>query len=122
LFKGCPQAIRESGRWWITVAQGMVGIAIGAIALVSPVDTRTTLGWLFAVWAVVIGILEISTAIRRRRSLPSVFVYSIGHGVLSVALGTLTAFFHIALGALLIYALVQGFWLMIRLGFRLRTS
>ena len=114
-----------SGRWWVTIAQGAVGIVIGVIAFVYPGLTATTLGLLIALWAVVTGIFEISTAIRLRRSLPNELFLIIA-GVLSVAVGLLLAVFPLgavigAIYLIAIYAFVSGFAL-IGLAFRLRRS
>ena len=123
IVQGLPIAHSGTARRGYAVAQGAVGIFIGLLALAFSDVTRTTLVHLIVIWAAFTGVLEIAAAIRLRRSLPNEFPYAFGHGVFSVALGTLVGVFSFpALGALRIYALVSGIGLMVALAFRRRTS
>lgn len=55
-------------RIWLVV-QGVAGIMIGVLAFVWPGVTALALLWLIAIWAIVIGVLEVIAAVRLRREL-----------------------------------------------------
>lgn len=83
--------IREQGKpIWSWLAIGMLGIICGLIALIWPGLTAVTLLLLIAVWAVVVGVLQIVAAIRWRRRLTNEW-WLILSGVLSVVFGVLIA-------------------------------
>jgi uncharacterized membrane protein HdeD (DUF308 family) len=123
------QAVRFAhpgrARWWWTIAQGVVGIAIGVATFVVPGITAQTLGLLIAAWAIATGVLEIGTAIRLRREIENEF-FLIVAGIASLVLGLVLAAF--PLGALIAvvylvaaYAFVAGIAL-VALAFRLRSG
>jgi uncharacterized membrane protein HdeD (DUF308 family) len=75
-----------------------------------------------AIWAIVTGILEISAAVRLRRSLPDEFNFLVAHGALSVVLGVKFVVDSFSVRSLGIYALVSGFTLIIGLLVRRRNE
>jgi uncharacterized membrane protein HdeD (DUF308 family) len=117
LIQGLPVGHSGQDKWRLTVAQGVVGIVAGLIgiqvALVLHDVATATPAHLIAIWALVTGILEISTAVRLRRSLPNEFVFLVTHGALSVALGMKFAVDPQSFHSFGIYALVSGLGLII---------
>ena len=57
---------RQSQRWWLLLIEGLVSIAVGVITFAL---TIVVLLYLVAIWACVIGLLEIVTALWRWRTL-----------------------------------------------------
>jgi uncharacterized membrane protein HdeD (DUF308 family) len=110
-------------RSWLVVAEGVIGVLVGIVAVLFPAITAFALLLLAAGWAIVTGILEIVTAVGMRRVIQNEFwlglagVASIVFGILLVAnprAGLLVLTWLI--GA---YALVWGV-IQLALAFRLR--
>lgn len=59
----------DSGSRLWALLQGLAGIIVGVLAFVWPGITALALLWLIAIWAIVIGLLEIIAAVRLRREL-----------------------------------------------------
>src|SRR5947209_17801408 len=58
-------SVRERGflrSWWVLLLEGIVGIIIGILAFALPGVTALVLLYLVAVWALLTGIIEISSA------------------------------------------------------------
>ncbi|GAA4535895.1 HdeD family acid-resistance protein [Amycolatopsis samaneae] len=112
-------------RRWGTIFAGVLGILAGILTLVWPAITALTLALLVGIWAVVTGIMEISTAIRLRKWIRGEVFLGLA-GVLSVVLGVLI-FVRPDAGALVIavmagiYALIFGI-IMLILAFQLYRS
>ncbi|MCG5212712.1 HdeD family acid-resistance protein [Streptosporangium sp. KLBMP 9127] len=117
-FGGTP----GESRWWLAIA-GVLGIVAGIIALVWPGITALALLMLIAIWAVVIGIIEIIAGIRLRKEIQGEWMFILS-GVLAVVFGVLL-FVWPATGALAVtwligaMALVYGISLLV-LAFRVR--
>lgn len=116
---------RSQARWWALVLEGLLGVAIGTVALVWPDISSLALLYLIAFWSAGTGLLEIATAIRLRKQIQGE-VLLILQGVLSVLLGLILVLFP-ASGALVIawligfYALLIGGVLLV-LAFRFRKQ
>jgi uncharacterized membrane protein HdeD (DUF308 family) len=54
------------GRWWVMLLRGLTAVAFGTLALAGPRATHATLVMLFAMYALVHGILSIAAAIGGR--------------------------------------------------------
>lgn len=114
---------RSSDRWWVLLLEGLLGLAAGVIAFVSPGSTALVLLAVIAAWAILTGILEIVAAIRLRQEIENEWLLGLS-GAASIIFGLLLA---IWLGAGLLtitwiigaYAIVFGV-LMLLLAFRLR--
>ncbi|HEX5039841.1 MAG TPA: HdeD family acid-resistance protein [Candidatus Limnocylindria bacterium] len=116
---------RTSDRnWWLAILEGIVGIAVGVIALFVPWFATQVLVILIGAWAIVTGIVEIVMAIRLREQIKGEFWMGLA-GVASILFGVLLFVFPRAgvlslvwlIGA---FAIVFGGFLVI-LGWRLRT-
>jgi len=114
---------RAGERWGALLFEGLLGIAIGVMAVLWPVSTAFAFVWLIAVWAIGSGVLEIISAVRLRKVISHEWALGIG-GVLSIALGLLMLYRPVAGGLVVVwwlgaYALMFGIMMLI-VGFRLR--
>jgi uncharacterized membrane protein HdeD (DUF308 family) len=115
---------KAGGSWGALLLEGLLGVAIGALAVVWPGTAALTFVWLIGCWAIVTGVLEISSAIRLRKMIEHEWALGLA-GLLSVAFGLLMFYRPIAGGVAVVwwlgaYALFFGV-LMIVFGFRLRS-
>ena len=110
-------------RWGMLLIEGLLGVAVGALAVLWPASTALAFVWAIGAWAIVTGGLQIATAVRLRRLIEHEWLLAIG-GALSVAVGALMLYRPISGGVAVVwwlgaYAFLFGV-LMITLGFRLR--
>ena len=100
-------AVRQ---WWVLVLQGILGIVVGAIAIVYPDVALATLAILFGAWAIIAGLTSLAmgwtVASARGRSWPFLLsgAVSLIAGVIAVFLPGLT---------ILSLALLIGAWLVV---------
>lgn len=112
--------VREWG-WYIV--SGLFGILIGVITFINPFATAVALVYMAALWAVVVGIVEIVIAFRLRKEITGEGWYIAG-GILTIIFGILIMT-NPGAGALTltmvfgIYAVIAAVML-ISLGIRLR--
>jgi uncharacterized membrane protein HdeD (DUF308 family) len=76
------------GKWWGLVFLGILGIAAGVLTFLWPGITAIALLWVIAIWAIVIGIMQISAAIRLRKEVQGEWLWILT-GILTVILGVL---------------------------------
>jgi uncharacterized membrane protein HdeD (DUF308 family) len=119
------RAEERDTRWWLLLAEGVLGVLAGIVAFVWPGLTALALLFLVAAWSIITGILQIVGAIRLRREIEGEWALILG-GVLSVIFGVLLAVLPgpgiLALLWLIgAYALVSGVLLII-LAFRVRNE
>ena len=74
-------------RWWLAIV-GIAGIAAGALTFLVPGLTALVLVTFIAVWAIVLGVMEIYGAIKLRKEIEGEW-FLIFNGVLSVVFGIL---------------------------------
>jgi uncharacterized membrane protein HdeD (DUF308 family) len=113
----------ETDDWWVALLAGLAGVGVGVITFLAPGITALMLLFYIALWATVIGLLEIVTAIRLRKEIRGEF-WLILHGLVAVAFGVFLIT-RPGLGALSVLALIGGYAiasgiLMIALAFRIR--
>jgi uncharacterized membrane protein HdeD (DUF308 family) len=117
------RAARSHERWWPFLLEGIVGIAIAAIAYFEPHATAVVLYYTIAAWAFLTGILELAAAIQLRKQIANELWLILG-GIFSLLFGVLMIWRPVS-GALAIvwvigaYAIMFGI-AMIGLSFRLR--
>jgi uncharacterized membrane protein HdeD (DUF308 family) len=72
--------------WWSLMLEGLAGIAIAALWVVTPVRASIAFLYILGAWAVITGVAEIATAIRLRRVIRREGLLALA-GVLSIAFG-----------------------------------
>jgi uncharacterized membrane protein HdeD (DUF308 family) len=113
---------RSSDRWWVLLLEGLLSLAAGVIAFVSPGSTALALLWVIAAWAILTGILEIVAAIWLRQEIENEWWLGLS-GLASIIFGLLLVIWPgsglVTISWLIgFYAIVFGVS-MLMLGFRL---
>ena len=80
--------LRSYDRWWVFLLEGLLGIAVGVIAFVSPGATALAFLSIIAAWAILVGILQIVAAIRLRQVIENEWSMGLS-GLASVIFGVL---------------------------------
>jgi uncharacterized membrane protein HdeD (DUF308 family) len=80
--------LRSFDRWWVLLLEGLLGIAAGVIAFVWPGAAALAFLSIIAVWAILVGILQIVAAIRLRQEIENEWSLGLG-GLASVIFGVL---------------------------------
>jgi len=97
-------------QWWVLVLQGVLGIAVGLLAIIYPGIALATIALLFGVWAIVSGVAQLAAGWRvaeaRGRSWP--FLLS---GAVSVIAGILAVLYPDV--TVLYLILLLGAWILI---------
>lgn len=113
---------RRTTSGWLLAFYGFVGIVIGIIAFAWPGATIVALLSLIAIWALIVGILRIASAIAMRREAEGEGL-SLLTGIVSVLFGLYVLFVPAAVEGLVIaigiFALIKGILLLVT-GARLR--
>jgi uncharacterized membrane protein HdeD (DUF308 family) len=81
----------HTSRGWAFILEGVLGIAMGLVALFWPGLTAIALIYLIAAWAVVTGIFEIVSAIQLRKEITNEWALGLS-GALSIVFGVLLMF------------------------------
>lgn len=103
--------------WWILLVQGLVSIGVGVMTFLSPAITPMELLLYIAIWAVLVGALQIMAAVELRYELKGEWGLVLG-GIAGMAFGAFLIFSP-AEGVLTVlwliatYAIVWGVTLMI---------
>ncbi len=111
--------------WWMVLLEGLLGVGLGILTFANPDITAAGVVLFVALWCLVTGTFEISTAIHLRKEIDHEWLLGTA-GAVSVALGLLMLFNPTA-GALSItlwigiYALIFGL-LLLGLGLRVRRA
>lgn len=117
-FAGC------TGKpWWTLVLKAIVSVLAAGVAFLMPGSTALTLLYIIAFWAIAVGLMEVSVAIRLRKEIEGEMFLALG-GVLSILFGILMIV-RPGAGALALTWLIGGYaigfgMLLIALGFRLK--
>lgn len=125
--------IRAKDRWGWLLFSGIVGIAAGIVVVITPFVATVVLAWFLwvsvAIWAIVTGILEVSTALRLRREIKGE-IWLVLSGLLSIVLGAIVLwmFFTRPIESFLAAGWILGFYaalyggMLLFLGWRLRKE
>ena len=113
----------HSSRGWAFLVEGLLGIGVGATALLLPNVLAVALIYLIAAWAVITVIFEIVSAVQLRKEITNEWALGVG-GLLSILFGLLVMFQTATGGLALVwilggYAIAFGI-LLIVVGIRLR--
>ena len=110
-FVAATRALRHHRRAWPQVVHGVAGLLVGVITFASPPVTGVVLLVIVAIWAMVIGVLELVTAVRLSRATHHAWLFAL-YGVISLSFGAfllLSPAGLFAVAALIgMYALVRG--------------
>jgi uncharacterized membrane protein HdeD (DUF308 family) len=108
---GAVRALRGHRRAWPQVVRGLAGIFVGAFTFAFPPVTGVVLLVIVAIWAIVIGVIELVTAVRLSRTTQRAWLIAV-YGVISVAFGAFLLLSPAGLFALValigVYALMRG--------------
>jgi len=110
--------------WGALLLDGLLGIAVGVLAVLWPARTALAFVWLIGAWALLTGILEIASAIKLRKLIQHEWLLGLA-GAVSIAFGLLMFYRPIAGGLAVVwwlgaYALIFGASL-VALAISLRT-
>jgi uncharacterized membrane protein HdeD (DUF308 family) len=108
---GAVRARRLHRHAWPQLVRGIAGIFVGAFTFAFPPVTGVVLLVIVAAWAMVIGVMELITAVRLRGATRRAWLLAV-YGVISLAFGAFLVFSPaglFAVAALIgMYALVRG--------------
>ena len=79
--------------WWALVIRGLLGLALGILIFVRPLDSVAALALVVAIWALVVGITEIAHAFDLRHVFTSWWVLLLA-GLVSVAFGGAALYYY----------------------------
>ena len=81
-------SIGETSSWWVLVLHGLLGIGIGVLTLFHPGITAMALVVYVALWAILVGVLQLVAAVQLRRVISGEFWLALG-GLLGILFGIL---------------------------------
>ena len=120
---GAVRMAHAGGRWGGLLVEGILGIVAGVVAFAYPGITAYALAILMGAWAIVTGVLAVSSALRLRTQIPNEWLWILS-GIVSIIFGfaifwspSFSLFALIWMDAF--YAILAGL-LLIGLSFRLR--
>jgi uncharacterized membrane protein HdeD (DUF308 family) len=82
------RAAKREERWWPLALEGILGIALGLFALLTPTKAISVAFVIIAVWALCSGVLEIIAAGRLRRIIAGEWLLALS-GLVRIAFGVL---------------------------------
>lgn len=105
-------------RWWLVFIEGLLGIALGIVILFWAQTTQMFLIILFAIWAILTGVLDVFGAFRHRAAGQSLLL-SVIPGIISVIFGVLILFqvndnLTFLVRLIGVYAIAYGVFMIIR--------
>ncbi len=115
---------KDIAHWWVMLLWGLASAAIGICTFIAPGVTAMALLYFIAIWAIVIGVLQIVAAIRLRAEIKGEWLLGLA-GLAAVAFGVFLIV-HPGAGVLTVlwllalYAVLAGI-LLVFLALRLRS-
>ncbi|MFT4283980.1 MAG: DUF308 domain-containing protein [Protaetiibacter sp.] len=97
--------------WWLVLLRGIFAIILGILAFVWPVATAVAFVWVFAIYAIVDGVVNIVQAVSTRRTDPT-WGWLLTIGVVGLIAGIVVMIFPAAAGALalLVFLWIIAIW------------
>jgi len=99
--------------WWALVLRGLLAIAVGTFIFFRPLDSIASFALVIALWAIVIGIVQIVRAVELRAVVAQWWVLLLS-GLISAAFGGAALFYYPGLS--LAFAVVWTTWWLILTG------
>jgi uncharacterized membrane protein HdeD (DUF308 family) len=97
-------------QWWVFVLQGLIGVALGILAFIYPDIALGTIALLFAAWAVISGVAQLTAGWRAAGGLGRSWPFLIA-GAVSVIAGVLAV---LNPGITILYLiLLLGAWILV---------
>lgn len=91
--------------WWLVLLRGVFAVILGILAFVWPVATAIAFVWVFAIYAVVDGVVNIVQALSTRKSDPA-WGWLLTVGIVGLIAGIVVMIFPAAAGALALLVLL----------------
>ncbi len=91
--------------WWLVLLRGIFAIILGILAFIWPVGTAVAFVWVFGIYAIVDGIMNIAHAIANRKSDPT-WGWLLTIGIVGLIAGIVVLIFPAAAGALALLVLL----------------
>lgn len=91
LIFGSFKAMKEHGRWWLFLLEGILGLAVGIVILTWPVVTVLILLYFVAIWAVVTGIIELAVGFSESEDVVGKWLLTTT-GIISLIIGIIMLF------------------------------
>jgi uncharacterized membrane protein HdeD (DUF308 family) len=83
---GAARSLRRRARAWPQAVRGVAGLLVGLFTFAFPPVTGVVLLVIAAIWAVVLGVVELTTAVRLRGTAGRSWLFA-AYGVVSIAFG-----------------------------------
>jgi len=97
-------------QWWVLVLQGVLGIAVGILAIIYPDLALATIALLFAVWAIASGVAQLTAGWRVAEARGKSWPFLVA-GAVSVVAGVLALLYPDV--TVLYLILLLGAWILI---------
>ena len=91
--------------WWLVLLRGVFAVILGVLAFVWPVATAVAFVWVFAIYAIVDGVVNIVQAVSTRKTDPT-WGWLLTIGVVGLIAGIVVMIFPAAAGALALLGLL----------------
>ena len=101
---------KDKDDWWLLLIEGLLGVVIGIMTAFAPGITGVALLIYIAAWALAVGVLELTAAIRLRRVVTGEWWLAVG-GVVSIIFALMLMLFPAAGALSLIWLIGTYAWL-----------
>lgn len=91
--------------WWLVLLRGIFAIILGILAFIWPAQTAVAFVWVFGIYAIVDGIMNIIHAVSNRKSDPA-WGWLLTIGIVGLIAGIVVLIWPVAAGALALLVLL----------------